>query len=392
MKASCKQQLEIIGRLRPLEPPDQLVSTSDLFAEADLDLTSLAFGSGETPVGIDRHLPPTPNPSTPNDMQVIVFPGAGAPDLLMESNCARDSDTSTRATKTIKRLHELGATRSLKSPAPNWHEELNGLQKNFPNFSQVITTIIGPHLALMDSGIKHKMPAVLLIGPLGIGKTQFALNLAALMCVPSLFLPMNSETNSSALAGSSTFWSNSNPGRLFELLAWGTKGESPVANPLIILDEADKVTADRYDPLAALYSLLEEETASKFEDQSLPDIVFDASNVRYILTANDASTIPEPILSRVIQFHIPMPTQLEQREITQSIFRGLIEKLVLEFDNRLCDEILADATQLGPRTCKVRLNTAIGISFASGHKRLEIDSWVKSDVGGTPRTTRMGFT
>lgn len=392
MKASCRQRLASLGRLRPLDPPDRLVSTCDLFAGADLDLTSPTADAGEMPVGFDVHSPATACPSAPNHLKTIVFPGADVSELLIDSNCARDSDTSTRATKAIKRLHELGPTRPLKSPAPNWHEEVNGLRKNFPNFSQVISTIIEPHLALIHSGIKHKMPAVLLIGAPGVGKTQFARNLAALMCVPSLFLPMNSETNASALAGSSTFWSNSNPGRLFELLAWGTKGESPVANPLIILDEVDKVTADRYDPLAALYSLLEEETASKFEDQSLPDIVFDASNVRYILTANDASTIPEPILSRVIQFHIPMPTLLEQREITKSIFRSLIVKLDLEFDSKLCDEILVDATQLGPRACKLRLNTAIGISFASGHKRLEKESWVKSDVGVTPKTPKMGFT
>ena len=392
MKASRKLQLAAIERLRPLDPPDELVSTDDLFAQADFDLTGPVAGAGETPVGPDGHRLVMTRPSAPNALQAIVFPGADVPEMLAESLCARDSDAAVRTAKAIKRLNELGPTRPLKSPAADWRKRLVELNETFPNFSQVITTIIQPHLALLDSGIKHKMPAILLVGPPGVGKTQFARGLTGLMCVPSLFMPMNAETNSSALAGSSTFWSNSSPGRLFELLAWGSKGESPVANPLVILDEIDKASSDRFDPLAALYSLLEEETAAKYEDQSLPDITFDASNVRYILTANDASTIPEPLLSRMLQFHIPMPTPTEQRGITQNIFRSLIAKLELEFDSSLSEEILRQAMRLGPRACKVKLNAAVGIAFAAGLRRLDEDSWSRSDLGGAERKPKIGFT
>lgn len=235
------------------------------------------------------------------------------------------------------------------------------------------------------------MPAVLLVGPPGVGKTQFARSLQNVLNTPGLFLALNLETNSSALAGASNFWANSNPGRIFEILAWGSGGRYPVANPLVVLDEVDKVTADRYDPVAALYSLLEPETASRFEDQSLPDIAMDASYVRFILTANNSRAIPEPILSRLLQFEIRAPTPSEQRAIAARIYKDMTLRTELEFDEFLCDEILVEAARLGPRVCKVRLNAALGIAFVSGLKRVDVESWRQTARETDVIKPKMGF-
>jgi ATP-dependent Lon protease len=90
---------------------------------------------------------------------------------------------------------------------------------------------------------------------------------------------------------------------------------------LIILDEIDKCSADRYDPLAALYSLLETETAARFQDQSLPEILMDLSRVRFFCTANRIDRIPEPLLTRLTVFEIDRPSADQLRGVLRSMFR-----------------------------------------------------------------------
>ena len=159
----------------------------------------------------------------------------------------------------------------------------------------------------------------------------------------------------------------------------------------LVLDEVDKVTTDRFDPLAALYSLLESETAARFEDQSLPGIEMDASWVRFILTANNSSAIPEPILSRLLQFEIKNPTPSEQRAVAARIYKEMPLRTELEFDECLCEEILVEAARLGPRVCKVRLNTALGIAFVSGLKQIDVESWRQTAHKPDVTSPKMGF-
>ena len=84
---------------------------------------------------------------------------------------------------------------------------------------------------------------------------------------------------------------------------------------LVVLDEVDKSGGDhRYDPMGALYTLLERDTAASFKDEFI-DLDMDASHILWIATANDESAIPEPILNRMNVYEIERPDAEGSRRI-----------------------------------------------------------------------------
>ncbi|MHB1122570.1 MAG: AAA family ATPase [Ramlibacter sp.] len=306
----------------------------------------------------------------------------------------RDGDGAARIAKTLRRLRGTGPLRPLRAPTATWSKMADELAAAFPNFEAVVTRIIRPHLALQARGIRHRLPPTLLVGPPGIGKTLFSHRLAELLNVPPpVLISMASETNGSSIAGSSTFWSNASPGRLFESLAWGEHGAPAVANGLILLDEIDKVASDgRYDPLGALYTLLEADTARTFQDQSLPDVVIDASHLRVLCTANELHAIPPALRSRMALFEIDSPSPAQGREIVLAIFRSLVTQLGVSLDLQLPAEVIDDAVRLEPRRARMLLETAIANAVIADRDRLVSSDWqAVQHAAASGRSKAIGF-
>lgn len=323
---------------------------------------------------------------------VQVFYGLTTPSAGAAATATRDSDTSKRLSETMRRLRGLGPMRPLKSPVDNWQTRLDSLEQKFENFRQVVRAVVRPHVFLISQGIRHRMPPTLLLGPPGIGKTQFTRELQEIFDVPTLFISMAAETNGSRLQGSSTFWGNASPGFLFEQAAWGCP-DAPggIANFIVAIDEVDKAGAIQYDPLAGLYALLEVETARRFEDQAVPGVALDLSHVRIVLTANDLDPIPGPLLSRLTTFQIDAPSPEAARRIVQSMYASILEKLGMNLDPILQPGILDEATGLSPREAKTRLETAVAIAACDGRHGLDLASWQCTNGGVTSRPRRIGY-
>ena len=283
---------------------------------------------------------------------------------------------------TYERMLERGPERF--QVKPSGIPEMAPLYDALPNFTDVLDDV-RRHVALsQDSADGLEVTPMLLLGQPGIGKTHFARQLADLIGTGMNLVSMGSLTAGWLLSGSASQWKGARPGKVFESLVDGR-----YANPVIVIDEIDKAASDaQYDPLGSLYSLLEHDTASAFVDE-FAEVPIDASQVLWIMTANDARAIPNPILNRMNVFEIEPLTPGQARHIALRLYQSIRSShdWGSRFDDAPSDELLDKLAALVPREMRRALMAAFGNARLAGRSLLQVDDLPRGAAG----KGRIGF-
>jgi ATP-dependent Lon protease len=317
----------------------------------------------------------------------VAIPIAGFKDVYdvpaVEKALGELSPSSNEALRTLyEKMVRLGGQRFTVKPSAL--PAMESLFEELPNFTAVLADI-RKHLALcIDSNDSVELPPMLLLGEPGIGKTHFARRIAELLGTGFGFVPMSSLTAGWVLSGASSQWKNAKPGKVFDTFLNGD-----YANPVIVVDELDKASSDgQYDPLGALYELLEIKTATRFIDEFV-ELPIDASGAVWLATANDAARIPEPLLDRLTVYEIDKPDADGARAIALSIYCDIrtAHDWGKQFPENPEKKTLDKLASLPPREMRRSLQAAFGSAKLAGRSELVADDI--HDARG--RKQRIGF-
>ncbi len=245
-------------------------------------------------------------------------------------------------------------------------EEHYGLKKTKERIIQQI--------AVMELNKRQSGSILLFVGAPGTGKTSIGQSIAKALKRSYVRVSLGGVRDEAEIRGHRRTYIGAMPGRIME----GIK-RSGVSNPVMVLDEVDKLTKDYGgDPSSALLEVLDPEQNSTFTDHYL-NVPYDLSDVLFVCTANTTDTIPEPLLNRMEVISFPGYSASEKFRIaTDHLLPKAMEKAGinpedLEIDQDTIRTIISDYTmEAGVRGLKNRLDTicrAAAVKIVSNEAR-----------------------
>ena len=222
-------------------------------------------------------------------------------------------------------------------------------------------------------------------GDPGLGKTYFVSELARLLRLNFYEISLATTTANFAISGGSTQWGEGSTGFIANSLA-----DSDIANPIILLDEIDKVSSvSHYNPITPFYSLLEPHSAKRFRDECL-EIELDTSKIIWIATSNYMSQIPEPIQSRMQVFKIEKPSVKHMPNIIKSIYELVRnQKFYAQILNEdVSTELIDYLLDKTPREIKQHFEVGVMNAIKNDHDQILVSDL---PVNKNKEVRRVGF-
>lgn len=281
-----------------------------------------------------------------------------------------DNDEKKTNASRLELMKEAGGVRRIAQFDPEVSlNALDVLDHDFPNFAEVTAYLRGEFaLGRADDCTVQPSP-VLLDGPPGCGKTEYARRVSSLFGLqPEHFHVINVATlqTSASLCGSSSHYANTKSGLIFDELVL-----TRYANPVILLDEIDKARGDdRFSPAAVLYGLLSD-SARHFTDEAVPAVPIDARHIIWFLTSNYADLIEPALLSRLMRFDIDMPTPDQSRIIVANIYKSMQTLIKGLRSLTLTEGAIGRLIVLSPRNIRETLKLAAGQALLDGRRMIQ---------------------
>lgn len=243
-------------------------------------------------------------------------------------------------------------------------------------------------LAVRNLTSKGESPIICLVGPPGTGKTSIARSIASALEKKYVRISLGGVRDEAEIRGHRKTYIGAMPGRIVNGLR-----QAGVSNPLMLLDEIDKVSSDyKGDTSAALLEVLDSEQNCRFRDHYI-EMPVDLSEVLFIATANEVSGIPKPLLDRMELIEVSSYTENEKFHIAKE---HLVEKQkskngIKKEQLMITDSALKDIIRLYTREAGVRsLERTIGKLCRKAAREIFKDSEAAVKVTKTNLKTYLG--